>query len=143
MFETNLGCLPHYLFFFFKIPSLKADVQMPPMRHPLHIHTHTHVHTHTQTHTHTHTHTLLHTLKKQTSLLWKKKCKRLKRLKSHVHYTCRKPCFFTILGQGFIQAVLVMSNFEKRLSFWIVLQWKWGRSRLMGKPQWEVRRQCL
>ena len=57
MFETNLGCLPHYLFFFFKIPSLKADVQMPPMRHPLHIHTHTHVHTHTNTHTHTLTHT--------------------------------------------------------------------------------------
>ena len=39
--------------------------------------------------------------------------------------------------QGFIQAVLLMSVFEKRLSFWkkvtnLILQWKWGSEGLVS-----------
>ena len=39
----------------------------------------------------------------------------------------------SLVEQGFIQAVLLVSAFERRFSFQIDLQLKWGCSRLIGK----------
>ena len=51
------------------------------------------------------------------------------------------PCNFYI-GQGFIQAVLLMSVIERRLSFWMfcfmendcktIVQWSWGSGGTVG-----------
>ena len=75
---------------FFEIPPLKADAthEATPCTH-------------------------IHTQSEKTNIPTVEE--KYKKLKTHFHYNCGKPCFFTVLGQGFIQAVLLMPFFVRRL----------------------------
>ena len=76
---------------FFEIPPLKADAthEATPCTH-------------------------IHTQSEKTNIPTVEE--KYKKLKTHFHCNCGKPCFFTVLGQGFIQAVLLMPFFVRRLS---------------------------